>query len=70
MAGLEYKSTLADTKTSPLGARRRQTQLRFAQTVSPMSEEISDSSISNPTVGTTEGVTEFKRQKALLKTGA
>ncbi|KXS30787.1 MAG: PAS/PAC sensor hybrid histidine kinase, partial [Candidatus Gallionella acididurans] len=35
-----------------------------------MSEEISASSISNPTVGTTEGVIEFKRQKALLKTGA
>ena len=35
-----------------------------------MSEAISDSSISNPIVGTTEGVTEFKRQKALLKTGA
>jgi PAS domain S-box-containing protein len=35
-----------------------------------MSEEISESSISNSAAGTTEGVTEFKRQKALLKTGA
>ena len=35
-----------------------------------MSEEIRDSSISNTAAGTVEGITEVKRQKALLKTGA
>jgi PAS domain S-box-containing protein len=35
-----------------------------------MSEEINESSISNFAAGTTEGITEFRRQKALLKTGA
>ena len=35
-----------------------------------MSEEIRDSSVSNTAAGTVEGITEVKRQKALLKTGA
>ena len=35
-----------------------------------MSEETNDPSILNPAAGTTEGITELKRQKALLKTGA
>jgi len=35
-----------------------------------MSAEINDSPILNPAVATTEGITEVKRLKALLKTGA
>ncbi|MFA6013964.1 MAG: PAS domain S-box protein [Gallionellaceae bacterium] len=35
-----------------------------------MSEEINDPSTFNSAAGLTEGITEFKRQKALLKTGA
>ncbi|MFY9479468.1 MAG: histidine kinase dimerization/phospho-acceptor domain-containing protein, partial [Aquabacterium sp.] len=35
-----------------------------------MSEKIHDPAILNPTAGTTEGITEVRRQAALLKTGA
>ena len=35
-----------------------------------MPEKIHDSAVHNPAAGMAEGITEFRRQEALLKTGA